>query len=245
MSRISVRTSILLGLASLALLISPAYSATITTYSDPNAWAAAANGLQEVSFEGLAPSGSENTYNTSTGVTQDGVEFVGYTSTAGSYYIYVIDTTAPQWSQYYGFGTGDALALNMNRPTSGSALPYIQISLPSPVTAFSMDLFTASPNGLSYTVTVAGTPYTVATGAWPNPTFWGITSDTGISTITLTLQGTVFNGSSYAFLDNFQFGTAGVGQVGQAPEAATFFLIGSGLIGIIALKKRAARNQAA
>jgi hypothetical protein len=128
----------------------------------------------------------------------------------------------------------------MNRPNSGSSLPYIQISLPTPVTAFGMDLFTASPSGYSYTVTVAGTPYTVATnpvsGTPPStPAFWGVTSDTGISTITLTLQNTVYNGSTYAFLGDFEFGTA---ADAQAPEAATFLLIGSGLIGIIALKKR-------
>jgi hypothetical protein len=242
MFRLSLRTCISLSVVSLALFVTPAYSVTITTYSDPTAWTAAATGLQEVTFTGLAPAGSETTYNTSTGVTSDGVEFIGYTATAGSYDIMVLDTSAAQWSQYYNFGTGDALALPMNRPNSGSSLPYIQISLPTPVTAFSMNLFTGSPNALNYTITVAGTPYTVATYAVPTPAFWGVTSDTPISTITLTLQGTTYMGSSTAFLDNFQFGSA---ALEQAPEAATFLLIGSGLIGIIALKRRMNRGRPA
>jgi hypothetical protein len=242
MLRLSLRAFIPLSMVSLALMVTPAYSVTITTYSNPTTWEAAASGLQEINFAGLAPAGGATTYATSTGVTSNGVEFIGFTATPGSYDIEVIDTTASQWSQYYDFGTGDSAALNEDRPTSGSALPYIQISLPTPVTAFGMDLFTASPSGLSYTVTVAGTPYTVATNAASGsppytPAFWGVTSNTPISTITLSLQGTVYNGSTFAFLGDFQYGTASL-DMGQAPEAATFLLIGSGLIGLIALRRR-------
>lgn len=245
MSRLSLRWSFALGAVSLALMVTPAYSITITTYSNEATWAAAASGLQEINFAGLAPAGSESTYNTSTGVTSSGVEFIGFTATPGTYDIMVVDTTAPQWSQYYNFGTGDSLALPEDRPNSGSSLPYIQISLPTPVTALGMDLFSGSPNGLSYTVTVAGTPYTVATNPAPTPAFFGVTSDTPFSTITLSLQGTVFNGDSLAFLGDFQYGAAALDQMGQAPEAATFLLIGSGLIGLIALKKRIKTDRAA
>jgi hypothetical protein len=242
MLRLSLRTFVPLSLISLALIVAPAFAVTITTYSNPTTWAAASSGVQLDNFAGLAPAGGSTSYTTSSGVTENGVEFIGYTSTAGTYDLMVIDTTASQWSQWYNYGTGDAAAINMDRPNSGSSLPYIQISLPTPVTAFGMDLFTASPSAVSYTITVAGTPYTVATnpasGTPPStPVFWGVTSDTGISTITLTLQNTVYNGSTYAFLGNFEFGTA-TANTAQAPEAATFLLIGSGLIGIIALKKR-------
>jgi hypothetical protein len=248
MLRLSLGTFLTLSLLCLAFFATPAYSVTITTYSNLASWEAASSGQQEITFAGLAPAGSETTYNTSTGVTQNGVEFIGYTATPGSYDIVVLDTTASQWSQFYNYGTGDALDLNLDRPNAGSALPYIQISLPTPVTAFGMDLFTASPSALSYTITVAGTPYTVptnaASGTPPStPVFWGVTSDTGISTITLTLQGTTFNGSSQAFLGDFQFGAAD--DMSQAPEAATFLLIGSGLIGLVALKKRAKTGRAA
>lgn len=227
-----------LGVASLALIVTPAYSATITTYSSETAWAAASSGDQVSNFAGLAPTGGAQTYATSAGVTSNGVQFIGYTATPGSYYIEVIDTTAA-WDPYYNFGDGDALVMPMN----GSSLPYIQISLPTPVTAFGMDLFTTNPSAVNYTITVAGTPYTVATNPSSptppsTPAFWGVTSDTGISTITLTLQDSIYGNNSTALLGDFQYGTATVQQMGEAPEAATFLLIGSGLIGIIALKKR-------
>ena len=122
----------------------------------------------------------------------------------------------------------------MDRPNSSSPLPYIQIVLPAGVTAFGLDLFTVSPNSESFQITVAGTNYTVPTDARPTEQFWGVTSDTAISTINLTLLGTAYNGSTYALLDNFSFGTA---DLSQAPEAGTFLLIGSGLIGIAGLRK--------
>jgi hypothetical protein len=77
---------------------------------------------------------------------------------------------------------------------------------------------------------VAGNNYTVPTDARPAEQFWGVTSDTPIATINLTLLGTVYNGSTYALLDNFSYGTAASGM-SEAPEAGTLLLIGSGLIG--------------
>lgn len=59
----------------------------------------------------------------------------------------------------------------------------------------------------------------------------------------LTLQGTTFNSGSNALLDNFSFGTAGGQQVETAPEAGTYLLIGSGLIGLVALRKRLAQEK--
>ena len=224
------RTLLVLTSLSLAGFVLPARSATITTYTDPNAWQTASNTEQTITFEGLAPTDNSTTYSGSTGLTTGGVEFIGYTY-SGSSWIQVLDTNSSIW---YNFGTNDALLQDMDRPDSSSPLPYIHIVLPANVTAIGMDLFTVSPSALSYTVTVAGTQYTVPTDARPTEAFWGITSDTPIATVDLTLQGTVYNGSTVALLDNFQYGTA---DLSQAPEAATFVLIGSGLIGISLLKK--------
>jgi hypothetical protein len=78
----------------------------------------------------------------------------------------------------------------------------------------------------------------VATNPNPNTAFWGITSDTAITSADLTLQGTTFNGSSHELLDNFRFGAAGgAGNLSEAPEAGTYLLIGSGLIGLMLLRK--------
>ena len=232
MLRSQIRSLIVLALAAFLLAVNPARSATITTYTDPSAWAAAASVQQTITFEGLAPADGSTLYQGATGVTTGGVEFIGYTS-SGSSWIEVLDTN---FNTYFNFGSNDALAQDMDRPNSSSPLPYIQIVLPTGVTAFGMDLFTVSPSADTYQITVAGNNYTVPTDARPTEQFWGITSDTPIATINLTLLGTVYNGSTYALLDNFSFGTTTVGM-SQAPEAGTFLLIGSGLIGIAGLRK--------
>lgn len=226
-----------ISLAAFLLAATPARSATITTYTDPNAWASASTVQQNITFAGLAPANGATVYSSPTGVTSDGVEFIGYTS-SGSSWIEVIDTS---FNQYFDFtstdGSSDALLQNMDRPNASSPLPYIQIVLPAGVTAFGMDLFTVDPSALSYQITVAGNNYTVPTDPLPTEQFFGVTSDTPIASINLTLLGTTYNGSTYALLDNFSFGTASVGEMGAAPEGTTFLLIGSGLIGIAALKK--------
>jgi hypothetical protein len=217
------------------LATASACAATVTTYTNPATWQGAASGILAINFEGLAPTNGLATYTGATGVTSSGVQFIGYTS-GGSSLVYVVDTN---WSSFYNFGTGGALMQDTDRPLATSPLPYIHIVLPANITAFGMDLFTVSPTQLAYTITVAGTPYTVPTNALPNVAFWGVTSDTPISTIDLKLQSAVFNGTSHALLDNFKFGTAqAIDPPSETPEAATFLLIGSGLIGFVALKKR-------
>ena len=225
-----------LSLLASILVIVPARSTTITTYTDPNAWQAASSVQQTITFEGLAPANGSTTYQGPTGLTTGGVEFIGYTW-SGASWIQVIDTNFSTW---YNFGSNDALSQSMDRPNSSSPLPYIQIALPSNVTAIGMDLFTVSPNALNYSITIAGNQYTVPTDPRPTEAFWGVTSDTPIASLNLTLQGTVYNGSTIALLDNFQYGTA---NLSQAPEAATFVLIGSGLIGIGALRKWVVRAR--
>jgi hypothetical protein len=119
----------------------------------------------------------------------------------------------------------------------------------APVTALGADLFTSSSNGMSFAVTINGasnvplaTPFTATTNAPPNAAFWGVTSDTPIFSVDLTLPGSAFNGGSFAFLDNFRYGAAQGGSSGggpaDTPEAATLILIGSGLVGLSWLKKR-------
>jgi hypothetical protein len=225
------RSAVLLILA--ALILTPAYSTTITTYSSQSSWQGVTSGSQTVNFEGMTPPNTSTYYNGSTGVTADGVQFIGYTST-GATSVQVIDTNV---SQYYNYGTNDALMQDMDRPNSSSPLPYIQIVLPAGVTSLSFDLFSVSPDALSATITVNGTQYTVAANSRPNLAFWGITSTTPITSLTITLNGTSFNGSSHLLIDNFSFGTL---DGTDAPEASTYLLIGSGLVGLVALRKRLA-----
>jgi hypothetical protein len=229
--RFSFQTLLFLSVSSLAT--ASACAATVTTYTNPATWQGAASGILAINFEGLAPTNNFVTYTGATGLTLNNVQFIGYTS-GGSSLINVLDTNM---SSFYNFGTGGALMQDAVRPLAASPLPYIHIVLPANITAFGMDLFTASPSQMTYTITVAGTPYTVPTNALPNVAFWGVTSDTPISTIDLKLLDAAFNGGSHAFVDNFKFGTAQAPPA-ETPEAATFLLIGSGLIGLVALKRK-------
>jgi hypothetical protein len=216
----------------ITLALVPAYSTTITTYSDPTSWAAATSaGYQTVTFTGTATPGGVTDYYSASGLTADGVEFIGYTY-AGVSDLQSIDTSAFSW---YNDGTGDALLQSLSRPNSSSPLPYINIVLPANVTSLGLDLWATRPQALSYTITVAGNQYTVPTFSQPTLAFWGITSTTAISSIQLTLAGTTYNGGSEALLDNFSFGAS---DMTAAPEAATYLLIGSGLIGLVLLRKR-------
>ncbi len=233
MVRLITCVSVLLYLLTAGLLTAPACSATITTYIDSLAWQSTVSGLQSINLEGLAPTNGSTTYNTPAGLTTGGVQFIGYTS-SGTSWIQVLDTN---FNLYYNFGSGDAARQNLDRPNSNSPLPYVHVVLPANVTAFGMDLFTVSPSALNFTVTVAGTPYTVPTAARPTETFWGVTSDAAIASLDLTLQGTSYNGSTSAMIDNFRYGTSAAQGMSDAPEATTFLLIGSGLIAIAALKK--------
>ncbi len=220
------------SILSLSIGLVPAYSTTITTYSSLSAWTAATSaGYQTVTFEGLAPSGSSSDYYSATGVTSDGVEFIGYSYTGASD-VQVVDTSAFSW---YDWGTGDALLQTLSRLNAGSPLPYVNIVLPANITSLGLDLFTTSPQALSYTITVAGNQYTVPTFTQPTLAFWGITSDTPISSLQLTLAGTTYNSASNELLDNFSFGAS---DLTAAPEAGTYLLIGSGLIGFVVLRKR-------
>jgi hypothetical protein len=222
-----------LSLVSLSFALVSARATTITTYSSYTNWSqATASGFQTINFAGDAPSGSVQSY--PGGLSQDGVEFYGYNS-SGTSDLQVIDTSA---FSYYDWGTGDAPIQSLNRPNSSSPLPYIDIVLPANITSLGLNLFTASPEALNFTITVAGNQYSVPTYSQPTLAFWGITSSTAISSIQLTLAGTTYNGGSSELLANFSFG-----DMVAAPEAATYLMIGSGLIGLVLLRKRLAAHK--
>ncbi len=233
------RSSILSLSIGFALALVPAYATTITTYGDPTSWAAATTpGYQTVTFTGLAPSGGVTDYYGATGVTNSGVEFIGYSSTGVSNG-QVIDTSAFSW---YNDGSGDALLETMSPSTTYAPLPYINIVLPANITALGVDLWTASSPAMSYSITVAGNQYTVPTLSGSTEAFWGITSDTAISSLQLDVPASTSSSGTQGLLDNFSFGAS---DVSAAPEAGTYLLIGSGLIGLVVLRKRMKPEKAA
>jgi hypothetical protein len=226
------RASILSLSIGIGLTLVPAYSTTITTYSSLASWeAATSTGFQTVTFTGLTPAGTSTPYNSPTGVTQDGVEFIGYSS-SGQSNIQVDDTSAVTW---YNDGTGDALIESASPSSTGAPLPYIDIVLPANVTALGLNLWTASSPAASYSITVAGNTYTVPTVSGNTEVFWGITSGTAVSSLQLTVPSSTPSSATQALADNFSFGAS---DLTVAPEAGTYLLIGSGLIGFVMLRKR-------
>jgi hypothetical protein len=215
MTRSKTRAIFLSTLFALAVMITPAYSTTITTYSDLPTWQAATTGDTTDTFTGYAPAGSYTMYGG--GIFQNGVEFIGISGSTG-----VADTSSGAFS-WANFGTGDAGFVS---GTTG-----INITLSSPVTAFGINLFTSNP-AAAYTITTLSQPSTVQTNSTAPPTFFGVTSDTAFSSVSLSVP----SGTTYAFFDNFAFGTADVGD--PVPEAGTFLLIGTGLMGFALFRSR-------
>lgn len=225
MTRLKFGAIFLSTVLTLAVMITPAYSTTITSYSTSASWLAATTGVTTDDFSGLAPAGSYTIYNS--GIFQNGVEFIGLSGTTG-----VGDTSSGFFGSFANFGTGDAGWVS---GTTG-----VTITLPTPVTAFGINLF-ASPVGTTYTVSTLATPFTVPTATSAPPTFFGVTSDTPFSSVNLTIP----SGTTYAFFDNFSFGTAqvqGGGGGDTVPEAGTFFLIGAGLVGFAAFRVKAKQS---
>lgn len=200
-------------------MVTPAYSTTITTYSDQATWLAATAGVTTDNFEGLAPAGSYSIY--PGGITQNQVTFIGISGQTG-----VGDTSAGFFGSFANFGTVDAGFV------SGSS--SIHITLQTPVTAFGVNLFT-SQQGLTDTITNP-TNASVPTFTAPTLAFFGLTSDTPFSTVDIQTPTVSYN---YAFFDNFQFGAAQPqSDPGEVPEAGTSLLIGTGLLGLAVFRHR-------
>jgi hypothetical protein len=215
--------AIFLFLFTSAVMITPAYCVTITTYSSSTSWLAATTGDQEDTFTLLAPAGGLTMYNS--GIFMNGVEFIGLSGST-----LVADTTSGSFS-WANFGTGEAGVVS----GSGSLTTTVAITIPTAVTAFGINLwgsYMGNLSGLSYTVSTLSTPFTFPVASSLPPTFFGVTSDTPFTTVDLQVPA----GTGYAIFDNFQWGTADAGS--PVPEAGTFLLIGTGLMGIAVFRRK-------
>jgi PEP-CTERM motif len=218
------RAILLFVLLMSAVMITPAYCVTITTYSSSASWLAATTGDQEDSLTSVVPTGGYEYFNSGYSFT-NGVEFIGLSGST-----LVADTTSVSFS-WANFGTGEAGFVS----GSSSATTTIAVTIPTPVTAFGINLwgsYMGNLSGLTYTVSTLSTPSTVPVASTAPPTFFGVTSDTPFTTVDLQVPA----GTGYAVFDNFQWGTADVES--PVPEAGTFLLIGTGLLGLAAFRRK-------
>jgi hypothetical protein len=226
-----------LSCALLALSIGPGF-ATVVTYSDMTAWQnATAPGFNTITFDSLGtPAGAPYT----TGlVIGDGTTFYGAANGTGQLWVY---NQTPGPGNYYNYGSGSILVGPVYQ--GGSFIPYINITLPFPVTSVGFNIMTVGTGGISFNAQINnGTVvYTSApTFAWsatnPQLQFFGFTttSDSPITSLLLSLPTSAM--FTYPALDNFSYGNA-ASAPSDTPEACTLLLIGMGLVGMRLFRRR-------
>ena len=156
------------------------------TYTDSATWHAAFPSAQTINFEGIAGYGQVVSY--PSGVTINGVTFTN----TGTFYV-VDPAYAPQ---YYDWGSGAVGTAIYGTTTT--------VTLPTGTTAWGADFMVSPPlDGTSVVVTLSnGRQHIVATLGKPNRAFFGMVSDTPITSFTVYSTGQVI-------LDNLTFDTTG------------------------------------
>jgi hypothetical protein len=199
----------------LTLLAAPA-GANITTFPNLADWQGATTNIFTIDFAGSALDVSPYTtdYSTSAGWSFNGLSIVGYGWATGAYNLNAWNVAGHQGD----WNSGDYLL-------GGWSPGYMLVTLPgSGSTAVSFNLM-SNPSGKSIVVTLAGgDSYTIPTYAVPTMAFFGFVSDTPIASVRLSTTG------GYTGLDNLSYSTSDPAPPdGEAPEAQTFFLGGSGI----------------
>lgn len=192
--------------------------AAVTFYATQDSFnAATINPQATETFETAAP-GNTNWY-------QYGYTGNGFVVVGANYYTFTVDAGYGHASDWYDWGSGDSLFYGPN----GTATFYFT----RPVTAFSIDLATYIRDAGTVTVAGDGFSTTVQTAHNPTRTFFGLTSDIGLSSFTLTT-----NNFNNGLADNLTIASIFT-PAAAVPEPATWamMIIGFGLVG------RAARDR--
>lgn len=207
-----------------ASTITPACASSVT-YSDPTSFGAASMNVNLITFEDLGIAvGNQGSYNNSSGLF-DGpsgnlVEFTGWNGTGWQ-------LNATNQPSGLGWPSWGPTSPNTVVYAAGGSSSYLQITLPSNVTAFGLDVMTAFSFAQNVTITLSdGEVFNnIATQNNPTEQFWGVTTSAPISYIRIQAPtaGTVL-------IDNVEFGQSADSGPADTPEAITFLLMGLGLL---------------
>lgn len=209
-------------------------NAQVTHYTDKSAFTAASTNLSTIDFATANPNGAGTytSYNTSSGLTLQGVNFVGSVSNGTN----VLAAVDPNFYQTYQGWDGNPTVL-----TSGSNFDAftrtITITLPNNTISVGTDLYTATV-GDGFNNTVRDVTFTLSTGdtfvvntfSKPTLAFAGFISQTPITSLTVTSP----NGDGH-YLSHFVFGQS---AVVPAPGALTAFFMGAVPGAAVLLRRR-------
>lgn len=219
-------------MAGLVLAVSSASATTI--YSVRVDWLAAVTSPYTATFEGLPAGAAPVNYYSSNGYTSGPVNVVGYGESGN----YVLRNQHGNASSWYNWGTGAVLESAMNYGST-----RLRINVSGSPTAFGLHVMTFLP-GQSVGISINGGPETVVTTSSNKaaPTFWGITSDTAISTVDvrpLTM-------STAVLIDNVATAMA-AGQappeLENVPEASTALLAAGGFLFLGLWRRKGLRTR--
>jgi hypothetical protein len=211
----------------LLLLVASPLAASTVVY-DRSIWEADNPLFTNIDFESSLP-GTHNS-----GLTVGEVEFHGLTGSTEN--LWVVD---PVPYPDYNFGSG--FVVQGPAFFSGSMSREIQITLPTGITTFGIDLMNVNSGPATYTVALStGEQWSgITTLPSPGRAFFGVTSDVSISTAHIIISSGIST-TTYPVIDNVSYGVTGAGGPGpeETPEAATMLLVGTGLIFLCRFRRR-------